>query len=133
MLDSRYFEDKINDLELGLKRRNLDPKLFQQLSELSRQRRELIQKVEALKAQRNATSQEIAQLKAKAKSSPEAAAEADTKVAAMREVGDQIKALDGKLGEVQGELNDYAMQLPNIPHSSVPSGRDSSENKEVRR
>ena len=133
MLDPVYFQEKVGELETALKRRNADPEFISGLTALSKKRRELIQETERLKAQRNSASQEIAQLKAKAKTDPAAAAEADKKVLAMREVGDRIKAFDEELKQIQERLSDLALRIPNIPDSTVPDGKGSEDNKEVRR
>ncbi|MCM2322518.1 MAG: serine--tRNA ligase [Oligoflexia bacterium] len=133
MLDSRYFNENVAELEKALKRRNADQELVSRISGLSRRRKELIQETESLKAQRNAASQEIAQLKAKAKSDPASAAQADQKVTAMRAVGDRIKALDESLRGIEEEFQDLALRIPNIPHSSVPDGADAESNREARR
>ena len=45
-------------------------------------------------------------------------------IARMREVGDEIKALDAELNAVEDEFKDMMMRLPNIPHESVPVGTD---------
>lgn len=132
MLDPRYFQEALPDLEKALKRRHADAEMVSRLGELSRKRKELIQETESLKAQRNAASQEIAQLKAKSKSDPAAAAAAEEKVAAMRAVGDRIKALDENLKSVESELQDFALRVPNIPHASVPDGADAESNIQVR-
>ncbi|MCM2278047.1 MAG: serine--tRNA ligase [Oligoflexia bacterium] len=133
MLDPRYFNENVAELEKALKRRNAGPELVSTVSELSRKRKELIQETEALKAKRNSASQEIAQLKAKAKSDPAAAAQADQKVAAMREVGDRIKSLDESLRGIEDQFQDLALRIPNVPHASVPEGEDSEANVEARR
>jgi seryl-tRNA synthetase len=133
MLDARYFQENLAELEKALKRRNSDPALISRLSELSRRRKELIHETETLKAQRNAASQEIAQLKAKSKTDPAAAKAADEKVTAMRAVGDRIKSLDESLKQVEEEFQGMAMRIPNIPHASVPDGADASANVEARR
>lgn len=133
MLDPRYFDENLPDLESALKRRNAAPEMANQLKELSRGRKDFIRKVEALKAERNAASQEIAQLKAKAKTDPEAAKRADERVTAMRAVGDQVKNLEEGLKAVEERLLDFALQIPNIPHASVPAGADATGNVEVRK
>lgn len=133
MLDPRFYHEGIAELELALKRRNSDPEMVKKIGEFSRRRKELIQETEALKALRNTASQEIAQLKAKGKADPSAAKQADEKVTAMRSVGDRIKSLDEELRKVEEQFSDFAMRIPNIPHSSVPDGVDSSSNREVRR
>src|SRR4051794_32102228 len=119
MLDPRYFQENLPELEKALQRRNADPEMTSKLGSLSRRRKELIVETESLKAQRNAVTQEIAQLKAKAKSDPAAAKAADEKVIAMRAVGDKVKALDEELKKVEEQLQDFALRIPNIPHSSV--------------
>jgi seryl-tRNA synthetase len=133
MLDPRYFQENLPELEKALQRRNAAPELTTQLGSLSRRRKELIHETETLKAQRNAVTQEIAQLKAKAKSDPAAAKAADEKVVAMRAVGDKVKALDEELKKAEEQLQDLALRIPNIPHSSVPSGKGAEDNVEAHR
>jgi seryl-tRNA synthetase len=133
MLDGKYFQDQVGELEAGLKKKRADSALISQVTSLARSRKELIRETEALKAQRNAVTQEIAQLKAKAKSDPAAAKAADEKVAAMRAAGDQVKAKDEQLKAVEEQFSDLALRLPNLPHSSVPEGADLASNVEVRK
>ncbi|OFZ20077.1 MAG: serine--tRNA ligase [Bdellovibrionales bacterium GWB1_55_8] len=133
MLDPKYFDEKVAELEHGLRRRGADPQLIQRIGDLASRRRALIQETEKLKANRNVVSQEIAKLKARAKTDPAAAAEADQKVIAMRLVGDQIKNLDVELREIEDNLKDLSLRVPNIPQASVPEGRDSAANVEVRK
>ncbi len=76
-------------------------------------RREILVQVETLKAETNRASEEIG----KAKKAGKDAAEA---VAAMKKVGDDIKALDSHLAEIEAELQTFQHWIPNIPHESVP-------------
>jgi seryl-tRNA synthetase len=76
-------------------------------------RREILVQVEALKAEKNRASEEIG----KAKKAGKDAADA---VAAMKKVGDDIKALDSHLAEIEAELQTLQHWIPNIPHASVP-------------
>jgi seryl-tRNA synthetase len=133
MLDPRYFKENIAELEAGLKKRNVSPEIVSRIASLAKSRRDQIVETEGLKAKRNAVTQEIAQLKSKAKSDPAAAAEADKKVVAMRAVGDQIKALDEQLKKAEEDLQAIALTLPNLPHPSVPEGKDEHGNVEVRK
>jgi seryl-tRNA synthetase len=133
MLDARYFEENLADLEKALARRNADSAITTQISTLSRRRKALILETETLKAQRNAASKEIGMLKAKAKSDPAAAKEADEKVAAMGAVGDKVKGLEAELKTVEDEFNDLALRIPNIPNASVPAGKGAEDNVEVHR
>ena len=51
----------------------------------------------------------------------------------MRQVGEEIKQLDGEVRETEEKIQDLLLNIPNIPHSSVPIGKDDSENVEVAR
>ncbi len=133
MLDSRFFNEQVGELEHALKRRHADSAMIQRLKELSEKRRELIHKVESLKAQRNKASQEIGALKAKAKNDPAAAQEAERRMTETRAMGDDIKRFDEELRAVEASFQDEGMRIPNIPHSSVPDGADANGNVEARR
>jgi seryl-tRNA synthetase len=91
---------------------------------LDLERRETLGQVEALRQERNRVSKEIGRSKVKG--------ERETKIGAMREVGDQIKALDERLRQVEDELRQAMLQVPNMPHPSVPIGPDESHNVVVR-
>ncbi|CAM6054720.1 unnamed protein product, partial [Sphagnum tenellum] len=138
MLDIRYFQDKIGDLEQALQKRNAPKEFSSKLVEFSKRRRELVAENEKLKAQKNQVSQEIADLKSKAKTKTkakpdlEAESSAETKVQAMRELGDRIKVSDESLKVAEENLQQLALQIPNIPHSSVPEGLGSESNVLVR-
>lgn len=133
MLDSRYFQENLVDLEKALARRNAGKEMISRLSDLSRKRKELIQETETLKAKKNAVSQDIAKLKSQSKQNPQAAEQAEAQVLAMRAVADQIKKLDESLATVEAELHDFALRIPNIPHASVVDGTSSEQNQEARR
>ena len=133
MLDSRYFQENSGELETALRNRNASADLISELSALSKRRRELITQVEMMKSQRNKASQEIGALKAKAKTDPAAAAEADKRMAETRGLGDEIKKLDEELKGLEEKLAHQAMRIPNIPHSSVPAGKEAADNREVHR
>lgn len=133
MLDPQFFQEKWSELEAALKRRGFSPEAISKASELSRDRKATILSVETLKAKRNAASQEIGKLMARAKSDPAAAEEAERAKASTRVLGDEIKAFDDKLAQIEKEFEDLALRIPNMPHSSVPDGSDASSNVEVRR
>ena len=96
--------------------------------ELDEERRSVIVEVERLQADRNAVSKEIGQLMREGKRDEAEAAKA--RVAANKE---RIAELDDKRDEVEQELFDLVAAIPNIPHESVPYGKDDSDNPEVRR
>ncbi len=96
--------------------------------ELDEERRSVISEVEKLQAERNAVSKQIGQLMREGKKDEAEAAKAQ--VAANK---DRIAALDDRRGEVEAALFDLVAAIPNIPHESVPYGKDDSDNPEVRR
>ena len=96
--------------------------------ELDEERRSVIAEVEKLQAERNAVSKQIGQLMREGKKDEAEAAKAQ--VAANK---DRIAALDDRRGEVEAALFDLVAAIPNIPHESVPYGKDDSDNPEVRR
>lgn len=99
---------------------NIEP-----LLKLDESRREIIQEVEKLKAARNIATQEIAVLKKNKEN-------ADAKIAEMKQVSDKIKELDDKLRTIELELDDMVLGVPNMLHSSVPTGKDENDNPTVR-
>ena len=133
MLDPRFYTENIAELEAGLKKRNASLDVVSRLGSMNQRRKELIQKVESMKADRNRVSQEIAQLKAKSKTDPEAGKRADALVLEMRSAGDQIKAFDEELKQIQEKLDLESQAIPNLPHASVPVGKDAEDNVEARK
>lgn len=125
MLDMKFVRDNTAVVEQALANRGAAMRLDSFLA-LEKQRRELLAEVEGLKNKRNTVSQEISRLK-KAKEN------ADALVAEMRLVGDHISELDAKLKETESGLQEIIMNIPNVPHASVPVGRDENDNVEVRR
>jgi seryl-tRNA synthetase len=87
-------------------------------------RRRLIKEADELKALRNRTSAELAKVRGNV---PE-----DLR-AEMRRVGDRVKALDAELKAVDDAIHALLLQVPNVPHPSVPPGKSDDDNVEVRR
>lgn len=96
--------------------------------ELDEARRSTIVEVENLQAQRNAASKEIAQLMREGKHD-----EAEAKKALVSEDKERIAALDDQRSNLEQELFNLVAAIPNIPHESVPYGKDDSDNPEARR
>jgi len=95
------------------------------LLEKDGERRTLIQKAEELKATRNQFSQKISQAKGQGPDMEQQKAE-------MRRISDEIKALDTRIRDIETAMEALAMDIPNIPHESVPVGPDSESNQVVR-
>jgi len=85
-----------------------------------------LQKVEALRFELNKTSKLIGQMKKDKE-------DASSEIAAMKKVSEEIRILEEKLKTVDDELESILLNIPNIPHESVPEGLTSEDNTEVRR
>ncbi|MFN9490327.1 MAG: serine--tRNA ligase [Betaproteobacteria bacterium] len=97
-----------------------------QFAGLEHERKAIQTETQDLQARRNALSKQIGQLKAKKE-------DASALMAEVNAQADQLKALEQRLEVVQQRLNDFLMQVPNVPHASVPAGGDAEANVEVRR
>ncbi|MFZ0882173.1 MAG: serine--tRNA ligase, partial [Candidatus Acidiferrales bacterium] len=93
---------------------------------LDTERRALITSAERLKAERNKASEGIARMK-------KAGEDASAILAVMKEVSDKIKRDDERIGELDEQLKNFLLTIPNIPHASVPVGASAADNVEVRR
>ncbi len=121
MLDLKFIREHPEQVRDALAKLN-DTAPIDEILDLDQQRRELLAETDALKHQRNVVSKKIGLMKEKDQALIEE----------MREVGARIKTLDGKLKQVEEELNHLLLLVPNMPDPSVPVGRDESENVLVR-
>jgi seryl-tRNA synthetase len=106
-------------------RREDYPRLVDKALRLDEERRSILRGLEALRAERNSLSKEIG----KRKSKGEQTAELEGKV---KEIKEKIEGLEGQLSKVEEQLKSVMLSIPNIPHQSVPVGKDETENVEVR-
>ncbi len=125
MLDIKFIRENTQLVEEALKNRNM-PLALDGFLTLEKERRSILTEVEALKSERNQASQEISQIK---KNGGDAA----DKITAMREVGDKIAEMDAALREVEEKLTSLVLNIPNLPHESVPVGKDEHDNQEMRK
>ena len=126
MLDIKRIRKNPEALVAAMKARRNKGADVSGLLELDEKRRSLIVEVEALKAKRNEDSAKVPQLKKQGLDASELLAE-------MKLVADKIKELDAELSEIDAQLDDLLMKIPNIPHESVPDGADDKDNAEIRR
>ncbi|MCC6502924.1 MAG: serine--tRNA ligase [Deltaproteobacteria bacterium] len=125
MLDLKFLRENLEEVEKRLKARGGDIDLSG-FKELDAKRRKLLTESEALKARRNAVSEEIGKLKREKK-------DAANLVAEMQEEGAQLKSLETAAAAVEEEMNAFLLGVPNVPHSSVPVGKDANDNQIVRK
>ena len=125
MHDLSYFRDHLELFAEMAQRRHIALDL-QGFRALDKERRESITANEARKAQRNKAGEEIARLK-KAKQ------DASGLLADMKQVSDQIKQTDEGVAELDARQREFMLTVPNLLHASVPPGKGSEDNVEVRR
>ena len=126
MLDLKLIREQPDAVAERLARRGAGATaLIKDLLTADTTRRRLVKEAEDLKAQRNRASEAIGQAKRRGE-------DASAEQARMREVGDRIKALDGEVKTVDEEIARLLLQLPNLPHPSVPIGAGSEDNPEIR-
>ncbi len=89
------------------------------------ERKKILYEIEELRHKRNVVSDTIAQMKKKGE-------DTDALVSEMRTVSDRIKTLDKSLTDCDQQLNDFILKLPNIPHESVPVGKNEVDNPVVK-
>ncbi|VAW81012.1 Seryl-tRNA synthetase [hydrothermal vent metagenome] len=125
MLDPKLFRNELDSVAEQLKRRGYE--LDKSKIETLETRRKAIQvNTESLQAERNSRSKSIG----KAKAAGEDIKPLLDEVAGL---GEQLGKARHELDSVQSELEALLMAIPNIPHTSVPAGKDESDNLEVRR
>ena len=91
-------------------------------------RKALQVQTEALQAARNSTSKQIGQLKGQGKH-----AEAEAAMAEMAQIKSRLEQTEAEYQAVQAELDEWLLGIPNLPHESVPVGKDETDNVEVRK
>jgi len=125
MLEIKYLRQKLSTVQEALKTRGhqADLNAFQKWDD---KRRAVLLEIESLRHERNVASDRIAEMK-------KAGEDAEAIVVEMRAVSSKIKDLDKKLSESQGAIDDFLLGLPNLPHATVPIGKDETENAEVRK
>lgn len=125
MLEIKYIRQNLPEARDALKRRGNAPDLdlFEQTDD---ERRKILSEIEQLRHRRNVVSDEIAQMKKRGEN-------ADGFVSEMREVSARIKVLEQVLTESEEKINSILIRLPNIPHESVPFGKDENDNPEIRK
>lgn len=124
MLEIKFITQNLDKVAQALNNRGANADL-NALAAADRQRKAVLDEIEQLRHQRNVASNKIAALKKEGRAASEM-------VVQMRSVGERIKALDKKLSEHVAQVRHILMGIPNIPHTSVPVGRDEQDNTLVK-
>ncbi|MDZ4854708.1 MAG: serine--tRNA ligase [Nitrospirota bacterium] len=125
MYDLRSLRDNFDVIREQLGPRGGDVP-WERLRTLIEQRRTLASQVEQLRHELKQGSDEVAKLKRE--NQP-----ADTSMVAMKAIGERIKTIEDELRTVEETLTDLNLRIPNLPHTSVPPGKDAADNIETRR
>lgn len=128
MLSIKRIQKEAGEIIERLKVRNFDAsEIIGQVIDQDKKRREILQDTEKKKAELNRLSTDIGNLFREKKNNK--ANQAKEKTGKLKE---EIKKLDKEVGEIENKLNDLLIQIPNIPHSSVPAGNREGDNEEMR-
>jgi seryl-tRNA synthetase len=138
MLDLNLIRENPELVRTSLRNRQMDASPVDEILRMDEKRRALLTQVETLKAERNAVSKEIGKKVAPGAHRPggsvpgsagvKEADEREKKIAAMREVGDRIAALDKEVAEVEATLQSITAAIPNIPDERTPIGASEDDN-----
>ncbi len=120
MLEIKFIRQHLDEIEKSLENRG-DSINLEAFKRYDDQRKSLLLEIEALRHQRNVVSEQIAAMKKNKEN-------ADDLMTQMRDVGGRIKTLDRDLAENEDKIDQILFEIPNLPHPSVPVGKDSSEN-----
>ncbi len=128
MLDIKLIREKTDFVRSRLATRGAgDDITVDHILILDEQRRKILTEVEALKSLRNRVSKEIGALIGQKK-----LAEAEAKKAETKDLGERISSYEIALSTTDADRDRLMLQLPNLPHESVPIGKTAEENPEIR-
>ncbi|HUL23048.1 MAG TPA: serine--tRNA ligase [Thermodesulfobacteriota bacterium] len=125
MLEAKYIREHLDEVRerIALRGQTIDLDRFVQLDG---ERRKTIQEWERLRALQKKVSDEVSRKKREGQ-------DASGLIEEMKKVSQELKGLDTMIEEKEKALQDFLLVVPNLPHPSVPAGKDSSDNAEVRR
>ena len=124
MLELLYVRENLEWIRQKIRERGVAD-LLGNFEEFDQNRRRLLSEVEQRKAHRNKSSEQIAVLKKQKQ-------DASPLIKEMKQLNEEIKELEEQVSQAEKKVQDLLLGIPNIPHSTVPVGRGSHENKEIR-
>jgi len=125
MLDIKFIRNNVEKVKKAIELKN-DHADVDTLLKLDAEKRKTLAEVEELKFKRNKVSEDIGMLKKQKQ-------DASHIIAEMKDVSARIKQLDDQVKDNDQKIYDILSRIPNIPHASVPEGKDESANVEIRR
>ena len=127
MLDLNYVRENLGQVRARLQTRGVAPEALDSFAEADAERRRIIAESDQLNAERNSASREIGSLMKDGKKG-----EAEGRRHEVNQLKERIAELDRLREEAEARMHELLSTLPNIPHESVPVGKDESANVEVR-
>jgi len=124
MLEIKFIRQNLPQVQKAIENRG-DHIDWSRLVGADENRKHVLQEIETLRHKRNVVSDQIAEMKKKGES-------AEDTVTEMRKVSGRIKQLETSLSENEDIIRTILMQIPNIPHESVPVGQDENDNPTIR-
>ncbi|HYH03638.1 MAG TPA: serine--tRNA ligase [Bacillota bacterium] len=124
MLDIKLVRSQPEKVREGMAKRGANVPLDEFLK-IDEERRKKLVEVEQLKNRRNTVSKEVGRLKSQGQ-------DASALIKEMQEEGEKIAQLDQEIRAIEAQLEAILMVIPNIPHESVPVGKDETENQLIR-
>ncbi len=121
MLEIKWIRNNFSKLEKAMTDRR-NPLDLEKLKRSDDEHREILLEIENLRHRRNTVSDQIAAMKKSGEN-------ADAIMSEMRDVATRIKSLEKSLSHHEAELSAVLLEIPNVPHESVPVGGDETENR----
>ncbi|GAB1476382.1 serine--tRNA ligase [Bacillota bacterium] len=126
MLDIKRIREDFEAVKQRVESRGQGDFGIDRVLELDLMRREMLASVEAKKSRQNSASKEIPLMKKEGK-------DAGPLMAELKTLSEEIKQMDVKVGEIEKDLKDILLNIPNVPYETVPVGLSDEDNVEIRR
>ncbi len=125
MLDLRFVREHVPEVEQALKNRGAATAPVEEFVRRDGERRRVLSEIETLRHERNRLSEEVGRLK-------KSGGDAQALMYRVKEINGLIKTFEGQGGEQEIWVREFLLNLPNLPHASVPVGASADDNPVVR-
>lgn len=126
MLDPNLIREKPEKVKEGIKNKGSDPSLVDKFLEIDKRRRELVKEIDSLRHTRKELSENIGKKIKQGENVDEIRSE-------VRLIGEKIETLEHELEDIELKYREILLSIPNLPHESVPVGKDETENIVLRK